>query len=112
MPLNYKQTKDKIRLIPFTIINGQPTQSDYELLKRKCCKRASKIEDVVFPWCTDNATGKEYGLLADILGCNKYNDLTATDIGTVPEQQPVLYGKNINNTTTMHQRKCMEEEWD
>jgi hypothetical protein len=90
MPLNIKQTEemlyDKIGLTPFTRINGRPTQSDYKLLKRECSERASEIEDVVFLWCTDNATGKEYGLLANILGHNEYNDLTAINIGDIPEQ--------------------------
>ena len=80
MPLNIKQTEEsafeKIRSTPFTRINGRPSRSDYELLKRECCERASEIEDVVFDWCTDPGTGEEYGLLADILGRDEYNDLT------------------------------------
>jgi hypothetical protein len=116
MPLNIKQTEetayDKIRLTPFTRINGRPTQSDYKLLKCKCSECASKIEDVVFPWCTDNATVKEYGLLANILGRNEYNNLTAINIGDIPKQLPALYDPNIDNDTPTHQRKRMEEEWD
>jgi hypothetical protein len=76
MPLNIKQMEEtaygRIQLMPFTCINGQPTQSNYKLLKRKCSERASKIKDVVFPWCMDYTTGKEYGLLANILGRNEY----------------------------------------
>jgi hypothetical protein len=116
MPLNIKQTEemayDKIRTMLSTCIYGRLTQSNYELLKRKCSKQASEIEDVVFPWCTDNTTGKEYGLLANIMGQDKYNDLIAIDIGEVPEQQPASYDPNIDNTTATHQQKCMEEEWD
>ncbi len=74
MPINIKQMEesafDKIRSTPFTHINGRPSWSDYELLKRVCCDKASEIEDVVFEWCTDPLTGEEYGLLADILGCD------------------------------------------
>lgn len=116
MPLNIKQTEEaafeKIRTTPFTRINGRPSRSDYELLKRECSERASEIEDVVFNWCTDPATGEEYGLLADILGRDEYNDLTNIDIGAVPEQQPASYDPNINDVTPTHQRKRMEEDWD
>ena len=116
MPLNIKQTEesafDKIRSTPFTRINGRPSRSDYELLKRKCCERASEIEDVVFDWCMDQGTGEEYGLLADILGRDEYNDLTNIDIGNNPEQQPASYDPNIDDATPTHQRKRMEEEWD
>jgi len=116
MPINIKQTEesafDKIRSTPFTRINGRPSRSDYELLKRECCDKASEIEDVDLEWCTDPTTGEEYGLLADILGHDEYNDLTNINIGDVPEQQPPTYDPNINDTTPTHQRKRMEEEWE
>jgi hypothetical protein len=103
---------DKIQSTPFTCTNGRPTQSNYELLKCECSERASKIKDIVFPWCSDNATGKEYGFLANILGRNVYNDLAAINIGNIPEQLPALYDLNIDDNTPMHQWKWMEEEWD
>jgi hypothetical protein len=116
MPLNIKQMEEtaynKICATPFTRINGRPTQSNYKLLKHECSKRASEIEDVVIPWCTDNTTGKEYGLLANIMGQDEYNDLTTIDISNAPEQQPTLYDPNIDNNTATHQQKCMEEESD
>jgi hypothetical protein len=116
MPLNIKQTEesafDKIWSTPFTRINGQPSRSNYKLLKRECCDEASEIEDVVFEWCMDPLTGEEYGLLADILGRDKYNNLTNIDIGDVSEQQPATYNPDIDDTTPMHQRKRIEEEWE
>ncbi len=60
----------------------------------------------------DPLTGEEYGLLADILGRDKYNNLTNIDIGDVSEQQPATYNPDIDDTTPMHQRKRIEEEWE
>ena len=115
MPLNIKQTEEsgfnKIRSTPFTRINGRPSRSDYKLLKRECCNKASEIKDVIFEWCTDPQTGEEYGLLADILGRDEYN-LTNIDIDDIPEQQPTTYDPDIDNATPTHQRKRMEEEWE
>jgi gas vesicle protein len=115
MPLNIKQTEEsgfnKIRSTPFTRINGRPSRSDYKLLKRECCNKASEIKDVVFEWCTDPQTGEEYGLLADILGRDEYN-LTNIDIDDIPEQQPTTYDPDIDDATPTHQRKRMEEEWE
>ena len=115
MPLNIKQTEetafDKIRANPLTRINGRSTRS-YKLIKCECGERASEIEDVVFEWCTDENTGEEFGLLADIIGRNKYNILTNIDIGKEPELQPQSYDPEINNDTPTHQHKRMEEEWD
>jgi hypothetical protein len=114
MPLNIKQTEktayNKIHATPFTRINGRSTRSNYELLKRKCSKQASEIEDAGFPWCTDNTTGKEYGLLANIMGQDEYKDLTAIDIGNVPEQQPLVIqpehqGRHRHTSTKTHGRK-------
>jgi hypothetical protein len=114
MPLNIKQMEemayDKIRSTPFTRINGGPTQSNYKHLKCKCSECASKIKGVVFPWCTDNATGEEYGLLANILGCDEYNDLTAIGSNNIPKQLPAMFNPNIDDDTPMHQWKQMEEE--
>ncbi len=64
------------------------------------------------PWCTDNAAGKEYGLLADILGRNEYNNLTAINIGNILKQLSAWYDPNNDNDTTTHQWKQMEDEWD
>jgi hypothetical protein len=60
----------------------------------------------------DSTTGKEYELLANILGCYEYNNLTAIAIGDIPKQLPALYDLNIEDDTPTHQRKQMEEEWD
>jgi hypothetical protein len=56
--------------------------------------------------CTDN-----YGLLADILGVDEYDNLTGISTYTIPHE-PASYDPNITDATPTHTRKQMEEEWE
>jgi hypothetical protein len=56
-----------------------------------------------------NATNN-YGLLANILGVNKYDDLTGISTYTIPHE-PASYDPNITDATPTHTRMQMEEEW-
>ena len=56
--------------------------------------------------CTDN-----YGLLADILGVDEYDNLTGISTYTIPHE-PASYDPNITDATPTHTRKRMEEEWE
>jgi hypothetical protein len=55
-------------------------------------------------------TGEEYGLLAKIMGEDKYNHLT--NLTWVQEIEPDTYDPNITDTTATHTRKRMEQEWE
>jgi hypothetical protein len=52
-----------------------------------------------------------YGLLANILGINEYNDLTNIATYAIPHE-PASYNPNIKNANPTHTRKRMEEEWE
>ena len=69
---------------------------------------ACEVEDTNYPW-SKSATG-EYGLLADIVGTNKYNVLKGIGTYTNPTE-PAAYNTTINNATATHERKQKEEEW-
>ncbi len=56
-----------VRATPFTQIHGRPTRQDYELLKKEVSDLASKVDNITFVWSRDQATGEEYGLLAEII---------------------------------------------
>ena len=67
----------------------------------------SEVEDITYVWSknlTDN-----FGLLADIMGVNEYDDLTGIGTYVIPNK-PESYDPNITNATPTHTRKRMEEE--
>ncbi len=70
---------ENVHANPFMRIHGRPTQSDYEIIKHKSATLASEVEDIMYAWSCDAATSDEYGLLAKILGPNKYDHQTGID---------------------------------
>ena len=52
-----------------------------------------------------------YGLLADIMGIDEYDDLTGISTYVTPNEPP-SYDPNILDATPTHTRKRMEEEWE
>ncbi len=113
MPSTAKQAKttalESVRATPFTRVHGRPTHCNYKILKEEACTLASEVEDITYPW-SKNATDN-YGLCANILGINEYNDLTNIATYAIPHK-PASYDPNITNTTPTHTRKRMEEEWE
>jgi hypothetical protein len=90
-------------------VHGRPTRRDYEILKEEACAPASEVEDITYAWSknpTDN-----YGLLADIMGVDEYDDLTGISTYVIPNEPP-SYDPNILDATPTHTRKRMEEEWE
>ena len=69
----------------------------------------SKVDDITYAW-SKNVTDN-YGLLADILGVGKYNNLTGILTYTIPHK-PASYEPNITDATPTHTQKRMEEEWE
>jgi len=113
MPSTAKQAEttafESVRAKPFTRVHGRPTRHDYEILKEEACAPASKVEDITYMWSknlTDN-----YGLLADIMGVDKYDDLTGIGTYVIPNE-PESYDPNIIYATPTHTWKRMEEEWE
>jgi hypothetical protein len=113
MPSTAKQAEttafESVHAKPFTRVHGRPTRRDYEILKEEACAPASKVEDITYAWSknpTDN-----YGLLADIMGVDEYDDLTGISTYVIPNEPP-SYDPNILDATPTHTRKRMEEEWE
>ena len=73
------------------------------------CAPASKVNDITYAW-SKNATDN-YGLLADILGVDEYDDVTNISTYAIPHE-PESYDSNITDATPTHTRKRMEEEWE
>ncbi len=80
MPSTAKQAKTtafkSIRATPFMRVHGRPTRCNYKILIEEACAcaPASKVEDITYTW---SKTGMDnYKLLANILGIDKYGDLT------------------------------------
>ena len=113
MPSTSKQAEtnafESIRATPFTRVNGRPTRRDYEVLKEEACAPASEVDDITYAW-SKNVTDN-YGLLADILGVNEYDNLTGISTYTIPHE-PASYDPNITDATPTHTWKRMEEEWE
>jgi hypothetical protein len=109
MPSTAKQAEmtpfESVRAKPFTRVHGRPTRHDYEILKEEACAPASKVEDITYAWSKNNTDN--YRLLADIMGVNKYNDLTGIAMYVIPNK-PASYDPNILDTTPTHTRKRME----
>ena len=113
MPSSAKQAEttahDSVRAKPFTRVHGRPTRKDYDTLKEEASALASKVEDITYAWSRD-ATN-EYGLLADVIRFDSYDNSTGIDTYAVPPE-PQTYDPAITNATPTHRRKRMEEEWE
>jgi len=86
MPSTAKQAEtnafESVRATPFTRVHGRPTQRNYKALKEEACAPASEVDDITYARSknlTDN-----YGLLADILGVDEYDDLTGISTNQHP----------------------------
>jgi hypothetical protein len=86
MPSTMKQAKttalEAVRANSFTRVHGRPTHQNYKSLKEESSALASKIKDITYPWSRN--TMDNYGLLANILGNDKYNELTGIDSCAIP----------------------------
>ncbi len=91
-----------VRATPFTRIHERPTRRNYKILKEEACAPASKVDGITYLW-SKNATDN-YGLLANILGVDKYDDLTNILTYAIP-QEPASYDPAITDATPMHTRK-------
>jgi hypothetical protein len=113
MPSTAKQAKttalESVRAIPFTRVHGRPTRRNYETLKEEASTLASEVEDITYAW-SKNATDN-YGLLADILGTDEYDELIGINSRPIP-CKPASYDPTITNATLMHEHKRKEVEWD
>jgi hypothetical protein len=113
MPSTAKQDKttalESVRASPFTRVHSRPTRRNYETLKEEASTLASEVEDITYAW-SKNATD-DYGLLADILGTNEYDELTNIDSYAIP-LEPASYDPTITNATLTHKCKWKEEEWE
>jgi hypothetical protein len=113
MPSTAKQAKttalESVRASPFTRVHGRPTRRNYETLKEEASALASKVEDITYAW-SKNATD-DYGLLANILDTNEYDELTNINSYAIP-LKPASYDPTITNATLTHERKRKEEEWE
>ena len=90
-------------------MHGRPTRKDYDTLKEEASALASEVEDITYAWSRD-ATNK-YGLLADIIEFDSYDNLTGIDTYAAPPE-PQTCDPAITNATPTHTRKLMEEEWE
>lgn len=113
MPSTAKQAEttahDAVRATPFTRVHGRPKRKDYEILKEEASALASEVEDITYAWSRDAA--EDYGLLADILGADEYEELTGIDSYVIPVE-PASYDPAITNATPTHERKRREEDWE
>jgi hypothetical protein len=111
MPSTAKQAKttafESVRATPFTRVHGRPTHCDKDILKEEACALASEVKDITYLW-SKNATNN-YGLLANILGIDEYDNLTNIATYAIPHE-PASYDPNITNATLTHTWKRMEEE--
>jgi hypothetical protein len=102
-------TYDMVRSSSFTKIRGRPTQSGYENLKKEASDLASELDDITYD-LSQSPTGDEYGLLAKIIGKDKYYHLT--NLTWTQEVEPATYDPAINDTTATYTWKRMEQEWE
>jgi hypothetical protein len=113
-PLSVKAAEmtsyDVVRATPFTQIHGCPMRHDYKSLKKEASDLASEVNNITFAWSCDQATGEEYGLLAEIIGDVKYTHLT--NLNWAQEMEPAKFDPEITAATATHTRKRLEEEWE
>ncbi len=111
MPSTAKQAEttafEAAQATPFTRVHGRPTRKDYKLLKEEASALASKVEDITYAW-GKNATDN-FGLLANIIGTDEYDELTSIATYVIPTEPP-SYDLTITNATLTHKRKRKEED--
>ncbi len=113
MPSTAKQAEttafEAVQATPFTRVHGRPTCKDYKLLKEEASALASEVEDITYAW-SKNATDN-FGLLADIIDTDEYDELTSIATYIIPTEPP-LYNPTITNARLTHERKRKEEDWE
>jgi hypothetical protein len=113
MPSTAKQAEttafEAVQATPFMRVHGRPTRKAYELLKEEASALVSEVEDITYTW-SKNATDN-FGLLANIIGTDEYNELTSIAMYVIPTEPP-LYNPTITNATLTHKRKRKEEDWE
>jgi hypothetical protein len=102
-------TYEMVHSTSFTKIHGRPTRSNFENLKKEASNLARELDDITHNW-SQRPTGKDYGLLAKIIGEDEYQHLTG--LTWVQETKSATYDPNINDTTATHTRKQTKQEWD
>jgi hypothetical protein len=113
MPSTAKQAEttayEAIQATPITRLHGQPTQSNYKTLKSDASALPNKVEDITYAW--SKSVTDDYGRLGNILGVDKYYELTSISNCAIPAES-ALYSPSINNAMPTHKHKCKEEDWD
>ncbi len=103
MPSTAKQAEttafEAVRATPFKRVHGRPTHKDYELLKEEASALASEVEDITYAW-SKNATD-DFGLLANIIGTDEYDELTSIATYVIPTEPP-SYDPTITNAKPTH----------
>jgi hypothetical protein len=90
-------------------VHDRPNRQNYETLKEESSALASKIKDITYSW-SQNKTDN-YGLLANILEADEYDELTGTDLYAIP-CKPASYDPTITNAKLTHKQKRKEEKWE
>jgi hypothetical protein len=104
MPSTAKQAEttafESVRVdTPFARVYGRP---NYYIIKEVACAPASKVKDITYMWIKNPIDS--YGLLANILGINKYNNFTSINMKVIPNE-PASYDPAISNATPTHMQK-------
>jgi hypothetical protein len=109
MPSTAKQAEttalESVRAIPFTRVHGRPTRRNYETLKEETSALASKVEDITYAWSKNE--NDNYGLLANILDADEYDELTGINSYAIP-CKPASYEPTITNATLTYECKRKE----
>jgi hypothetical protein len=112
MPSSIKElestTYELVQATLFTKIHGCLSRNNYENLKIEASDLACELDDITYNW-SQSATGKEYGLLAEIIHKDEYNHLP--NLTWVQEAEPSNYDLAITDAATTHSWKRMEQEW-
>jgi hypothetical protein len=90
-------------------VHGRPTRKDYEILKEEASALASEVKDITYSWSRD--ANNKYGLLADVIRFDNYDNLTGIDTYVIPTEL-AIYDPAITNAMPTHARKHMEKEWE
>ncbi len=98
---------ESVCAIPFTTVHGRPIRRNYETLKEEAFALASEVEDITYAW-SKNATDN-FGLLANILGAEEYNELTRINSYAI---KSASYNPTITNAMLTHKCKQKKVEWD
>jgi hypothetical protein len=113
MPSTAKQAEttafEAVQATPFTRVHGRPTRKDYELLKEEASALASEVKDITYVWSKNATDG--FGLLANIIGTDEYDELTSIATYVIPTEPP-SYNPTITNAMLTHERKRKEEDWE